>query len=263
MYDKICYKEIEILKNNLCGKDIFKVSELLELSKKDIAVLRSFSNTMTHENWKVNLDLIIRAYQKLVNSNDIKILEKTIQKINAKKGFPINRKKLNYFSSKKSKISINTDQSNKQNFELKNSSSKNLSINTPIYVYRHFDEKMICKTLKIDTRFFKDLCNRLNVEYQKNKIFSHEEWVILSPELEEVRKNVLLGRKERRDKKRNDAIDLKRNMIKKLNEERLQLLNTKNMEVLKKFDLQTRKDEVQKNALSGKAFKEISTGMRD
>jgi hypothetical protein len=264
MYDKICSKEIEVLKNHLCGKDTSKVGELLELSQDEISILNSYSNILTNENWKVNMDLIVVAYQQLVDRDDMKILEKTIQKINAKKGFPIKRQKLKYFSNNNSKSSEAKGGTTKRNYELcKNDSNKILSINTPIKIFRHYDEKMICKTLKIDTRFLKELCNRLNVDYQKNKMFSQKEWIILSPELEEVRKNVILGRKEKRDKKRKDVNDLKRSMIEKSNEERMQLLNTKNMEVKKKFDLQSRKDEVQKNALSGKSFMEISTGMRD
>jgi hypothetical protein len=252
---KISNDELLILKTILIGKskDEFKI--LLDISNAQIKhpKLESINYLVREENWDNVSDEVELFYQELSKKRVLSTLEVRVQKKNAKLGFPVKRERilqLEVIGKKQEKEKFHKEKS-KIGLNKQNSGQYNLSIFSPISVFRHHELKKICNILKIELSFIKTLCFRAKISFIENKQFSFSEWELLSPELEKIRLKLL----EKRDKKiLNKAIKTSK---------KIDYCNNSNEIAKGKFENKLRKDAIQRNALSYNSFKEISTGMRD
>jgi hypothetical protein len=251
---EISKQELLILKSILVGKNKDEIIILLNNGKSKYLFpkLEGINYLIREENWDYICDEIESIY--LVHSKypNLTLLEKRVQKKNAKMGFPVKRERL---IPKEVKIKGFEKQSIQKvgNNELKSLKTyPKLSIKSPIKIFRYYDLEIICKILNIDLSIIQDLCKKAKINFYFEKKFTYDEWEIISPELEIYRVNLY---NEEREK---EILAKKRK--KSLTYEFIHVVNKTSKD---KFDDPIRKDSIQKNSIAGNSFKEILTGMRD
>lgn len=245
--------ELLILKSILLGKGTDDIKKLLFIDKIKGSYPKLEENNfmILEENWNYVSDEIKSLYIFLSKQPNLTPLEIRVQKKNAKLGFPIKRERI----IPKELLTKGIENVSKNQVENYNSKKhKNypeLSLNSPIKIYRYYDNNSICKILKIKLSEIKSICKKAKIDFNDNKKFTFDEWELISPQLDTIRTKLLNDQREEELNFNKSKINLIHEYIIKMNEN-----------IKQKYQESNRKDAVQRNSTVSNSFREISTGMK-